>query len=116
MKIEGSSLLLVEDEPIIGFALEDMMIAEGAETCFASSLETAEELARTRAFDGAIVDVNLHGQSSYSLARDLLKRGVVLIFATGYGSLAHPEEFARVPTTTKPYDLDAIRRAFEEAA
>ena len=40
---------------------------------------------------------------------------MTLIFATGYGDKAHPEDFADVPTIPKPYSIDSIVRAFEEA-
>jgi DNA-binding response OmpR family regulator len=114
MNISGAHFLLVEDEPIIGFALEDMMLAEGAEATSACSFDEAMELVRTRSFDGAIVDVNLHGRTSYPLARELMDRDVFFVFATGYGEDGHPEEFATVPTLAKPYDMDSIRKAFEE--
>ena len=115
MKIEGNRFLLVEDEPIIGFALEDMMQDRGAETAFASDSDSAMKIIAEQKFDGAILDVNLHGTHSYDVARMLLDRGVTLIFATGYGDKAHPEEFANVPTIPKPYSIESIVRAFEEA-
>jgi CheY-like chemotaxis protein len=62
-----------------------MMLAAGAETTFASSLEQAISLAAAQEFDGAVIDVNLHGQSSYPLVREILARGVAVIFATGHG-------------------------------
>ena len=74
MTIAGRKFLLVEDEPVIGFALEDMMIAEGAETRFASSLDEGLSLAEANTFDAAVLDVNLHGRNSYPLARRLLAR------------------------------------------
>ncbi len=113
MKIKGQRFLLVEDEPIIGFALEDMMIEEGAETQFASSLDDAMELARSNEFDAALVDVNLHGRESYPLARELLKRNVAVVFATGYGVEPMTDDLANVPAIAKPYDIHAIRNAFD---
>ena len=113
MKITGSKFLLVEDEPIIGFALEDMMIDAGAETRFASTLEEGLQIAAQERFDGAIVDMNLHGVDSYPLARELLRAKVAVVFATGYGDRTRPEEFAEVIVLPKPYDMNGIRRAFE---
>lgn len=113
MKIADSYLLLVEDEPIIAFALEDMLQDQGARTAFASSVEEAMELVARESFDAAIVDVNLHGSDSYELAREIVRRKTALVFATGYGELAHPGEFASAPTNAKPYDLEAIEAALE---
>ena len=98
MNIAGRKFLLVEDEPIIGFALEDMMLEEGAETHFASSLD--------------VLDVNLHGRDSYSLARKLLDSGAVVVFATGYGVEPLPDDLSKVETVAKPYSIDALRAAF----
>lgn len=114
MTIEGRKFLLVEDEPIIGFALEDMMIEEGAETHFASSLEQALEIAGSHHFDAAVLDVNLHGRESYPLARKLLERGTAVVFATGYGVEPLPEDLAQVQTVAKPYNIAAIRAALEQ--
>lgn len=114
MTIEGQRFLLVEDEPIIGFALEDMMLDAGAKTRFASSLEQALHLARSETFDAAVLDVNLHGRESYPLARELRERGVAVIFATGYGVEPLPEDLVALQTIPKPYDIDAIRSALKE--
>ena len=112
MKLSGQRVLLVEDEPIIGFAPEDMIIAEGAKTHFASSLDDALELARSQVFDAALVDINLHGRESYPLARELLKRNVAVVFATGYGVEPLTGDLADVPAIAKPYDMPTIRAAF----
>ena len=113
MKIVGRTFLLVEDEPIIGFALEDMMIEEGAQTQFASSLEQALKLARSSQFDAALLDVNLHGKESYPVARELLERGTIVVFATGYGVEPLPDDLVTVPTIAKPYDINTIRDTFD---
>jgi DNA-binding response OmpR family regulator len=114
MKLAGSRLLLVEDEPIIGFALEDMMNDEGAETVLASSLQEALGIARSQTFDGAIVDVNLHGEESFPLVRELAASGVRAVFATGYGTATLPEDLAHVRAIAKPYDVKTIREAFAD--
>ncbi|GAA5050411.1 response regulator [Erythrobacter westpacificensis] len=112
MTIAGRKFLLVEDEPVIGFALEDMMIAEGAETRFASSLDEGLSLAEANTFDAAVLDVNLHGRNSYPLARRLLEDGVDVVFATGYGVEPLPADLARVETVAKPYSVESIKAAF----
>lgn len=112
MTIAGRRFLLVEDEPIIGFALEDMMIAEGADTRFASSLDEGISLAEAHDFDAAVLDVNLHGKDSYPLARKLREKGVDVVFATGYGIEPLPDDLAEVETVAKPYSVESIRAAF----
>ncbi len=59
--------------------------------------------------DIAILDVNLHGERSYPIADALADRGVLYVFATGYGDTEHPGRHRHVPTLTKPYSLEDVR-------
>lgn len=103
MNLAGKHVLILEDEPIIAFALEDILIAEGATVVAANTLTEAMQTLDAEPYDFAILDVNLHGEKSYPLAQELKRRGIPFVFATGYGDAEHPEEFAQVPTLTKPY-------------
>ena len=116
MKITGSTILLVEDEPIIGFALEDMLMDEGARTFLAPSTEAALSVLESERIDVAILDVNVHGKTTYALAEVLRERQIPFVFATGYGAALHPEDFSGSPTITKPYNLSDIERAMESCA
>ncbi len=112
----GKSVLIVEDEPAIGLALEDMVETLGWTVVgVAGRVEQGLSLVRTAAPTFAILDVNLHGEQSYPIADALADSGVPYIFATGYGDTAHPERHQQVLTLTKPYSLqdveDAIRAA-----
>lgn len=111
MTITGSTILVLEDEPIIGLALEDMLMGEGAFVLLASGMEEARELIAKRDIDSAILDVNVHGELSYSVALLLAEQEVPFIFATGYGDRSHPAEFSGVPTIAKPYSLGDIHSA-----
>ena len=117
MKLDGLHVLLVEDEIIIGFDLESMVMEQGASTRLASSLQDAEEAVTQERFDAAILDVNLHGLQSYPVADRLSDQGCPFIFATGYGSTTHPKRHKTVPTVGKPYHvaamLDALAKAME---
>ncbi len=115
MTLEGSTVLILEDEPIIGLALEDMLSQQGASVLFASQIEEARELIDRERVDSAILDVNVHGTLSYPIATLLADRSVPFIFATGYGDRSHPEEFAAVPTISKPYSAEDVRRALEQS-
>jgi hypothetical protein len=69
-------------------------------------------LIASEALDGAILDVNVHGEKSYPVAQMLVRQGLPFIFATGYGDSLHPAEYDGVPTVTKPYSLGDLERAF----
>ena len=111
MRLAGKHVLVLEDEPIIAFALEDMLIDEGAAVSVSSSIDQAREIIAQEEFDYAILDVNLHGTKSYPLAHELLEDGIPFVFATGYGDAEHPDKLAGSVTITKPYSISEVRKA-----
>lgn len=114
MKIQDRNILIVEDEPIIGLVLEDYLRERGASPLLAETLETAFAAIASTTFELAILDVNIHGKTSYDLAHRLLEQGTSVLFATGYGNAMHPPELADVPTISKPYQLRALETALAE--
>lgn len=115
MNIEGMRLLLVEDEAIIGFALDDMLAEHGAVTTLVPSVEAGRRSLAAGTYDAAIVDVNLNGEYSYPLAAEIIAAGCPVVFATGYGDVTHPADFAATPTVEKPYSLASLVNALETA-
>jgi DNA-binding response OmpR family regulator len=115
MSLDGATVLILEDEPIIGLALEDMLSREGASVLHASRIEEADGMISSERVDYAVLDVNVHGTLSYPVATSLARRGIPFIFATGYGDRSHPAEFTTVPTVAKPYSSHDIRSALERS-
>jgi DNA-binding NtrC family response regulator len=115
MIIEGRCFLILEDEAIVAFALEDMIDDAGGRSICAERLDQAFELIETSSFDAAILDVNVHDRQSYPVAEALAAKGIPFIFATGYGDTLHPEAFAAIPTVGKPYVFEEIERALQRA-
>ena len=113
MSLNGATVLILEDEPIIGLALEDILSREGAAVLHASRIEEADGMIVSERVDYAVLDVNVHGVLSYDVAAVLQDRGIPFIFATGYGDRAHPAEFSTVPTVAKPYSSQDIRSALD---
>lgn len=112
----GPSALVLEDELIIGFALEDMLEAIGFEDVrIVTTLEDAFTVLQGQLPDVAVLDVNIHGDRSYEFAKRLSELKVPFVFATGYGDAEHPSELKAVPTVTKPYSLEDIRAAITAA-
>lgn len=110
--LEPKCVLIVEDEPIIGVALEEILEAIGCQTAgIAVRVMQALDLLASTRVDAAILDVNLHGEQSYPVADALADRGIPYIFATGYGDREHPQRHKQAPTVTKPYSLVDIRDA-----
>ncbi len=106
-------ILVVEDEPILAMALEDMLLSLGhAVIGPASRLSEALDLAENAELDAAVLDLNLNGEMSHRVADRLTERGVPLIFATGYGHVVSPAH-AHIPVMPKPYRMEELRRAIE---
>jgi CheY-like chemotaxis protein len=84
--LAGLTVLIVEDETIISFLIEDMALELGAgEICHAAGVAEALAFLAERRPDTAIVDVNLGGELAYPVAERLAALGVPFVFATGYG-------------------------------
>ena len=109
-------VLILEDEPIIGLALEDMLLTLGvAEVDHADTLAEAEAILAASPVEFAVLDVNIHGQQSYGFAARLHGQAVPFIFATGYGDSGHPEQLRAIPTLAKPYSLRDLQEAISVA-
>jgi CheY-like chemotaxis protein len=115
LALNGCKVLVLEDELIISFALEDMLVDLGAEVLVANSLAEAQAKAAEAELSLAVLDVNVHGIKSYDFAEQLAERGVPLIFATGYGDAEHPPQFAGTQTLTKPYSRQQLVQALAAA-
>jgi hypothetical protein len=60
----------------------------------------------------AVVDVNLGGTSSFTVADELSQRGIPFAFTTGYADkVMIPSRFAHVSVAQKPYTPDSLGQA-----
>jgi CheY-like chemotaxis protein len=109
-RLEGLRVLVVEDEPVVAMCLEDMLEALGCVTVGpANRLSAGMDLAERETLDAAILDINLGGERSTTIAETLRRRGVPFVFASGYGT--PPEGFDEgMPMIEKPYrEVDVAR-------
>lgn len=107
----GRRILVVEDEFLIRMLLEDMLTDLGYEIVgVAGRVDEAAELAETKDFDLAILDVNLDGQDVYPVADLIGRRGLPFMFVTGYGGRGLPDNYRNRPTLQKPFQLDELKR------
>lgn len=108
----GKRLLLVEDSMMIALDAQLMLNEMGLEVEIAGNVVDARRALRVGAFDAAILDVNLSGETSFAVADTLKAQRVPFVFATGYGeSSIIPERFGGCPVVAKPYDQRSLRRA-----
>ncbi|MFC7537439.1 response regulator [Sphingomonas sp. GCM10030256] len=113
---QGHTILVVEDEPLIAMMLEDFLETLG-HTISASCDNVAEALGKAEegGFDLAILDVNLKGEAVWPVAERLRDKGVPFVIASGGHVEPPPAQFADVPLLEKPYTIDRIPPALEQA-
>jgi CheY-like chemotaxis protein len=113
---KGARVLVVEDELMIRMLLEDMLGELGyTVTAQAARVDEALVAVKNAAFDVAILDVNLNGQTIAPVAEALDARGMPFVFATGYGDVALPEAYRNRPTLKKPFHADGLSQSLEIA-
>ena len=79
------TVLIVEDEALILLELRKMLAELGWKVTFlASDLEEAQRLASKGTFDLGILDMNLKGRSSSTVAEILKTRQIPVVVASGY--------------------------------
>jgi CheY-like chemotaxis protein len=108
-------VLVIEDEVLISMLLEDMLADLGHEVAgVVPRFREAMAAVQGDAFDIAILDVHLHGQSAYPVADALIERGRPFVFATGYGERGLPEKYRSHPILTKPFARDDLERVLNK--
>jgi CheY-like chemotaxis protein len=111
--LAGRAVLVVEDEFLVALMVEDLLTEFGCRVVGpVASLAEAIELARTAAFDMAILDVNLgRGETSEPVAEILACRGAPFLFTTGYGPQGVPAPFRDRTTLAKPVLAEELASA-----
>lgn len=110
---EGSTVLIVEDEPVLALDMKAIVESLGFRL-FASAvtLEDALYQIADHTPDLAILDANLAGHSSEPVAELLQARGVPLIFTTAFSDLAHmSRSLVHVPRLSKPVTACKLEEA-----
>jgi two-component sensor histidine kinase/DNA-binding response OmpR family regulator len=101
----GRRLLLVEDEPLVGVFMQNLLTDMGyvvGEVC--RTLPDSLAAAEAGGFDAAVLDMNLNGVAVYPLADLLTERGVPFVFVTGYSGDVVEKRFAAAPLLQKPIE------------
>ncbi|NDK38560.1 response regulator [Pseudoxanthomonas gei] len=108
--IKGKHILLVEDDQLVAFTVEDMLLyAEAGTVTVAETVAKALEALASQQFDAAIVDVNLRGEASWPVATELRSQGVPYLTATGYGEMVQHDLAGTL--LSKPYSMNQLLTA-----
>ena len=61
-----------------------------------------------------LLDMHLGDETSFAIARELVSRGIPVLFATGYGSdIGRPPGLDHLPLVTKPVDMGTLATEIE---
>jgi DNA-binding NtrC family response regulator len=101
-------VLIIEDEFLLADDLAGALRRIGIDVIGPIAEFTDAAAVAHDAFDVAVLDVNLRGNSTYPIADAMMKANKAFIFTTGYGADCIPERFRQVARWEKPYDLDEV--------
>ena len=109
LPLAGLHVLVVEDEAFLAFELVENLEAVGAVPL--GPIATVEKALRfietADRIDAALLNIMLGGQVAFSVADELLRRGIPFVFVTG-NDRAVRERFPEVPGHPKPADMAKI--------
>jgi len=117
--LNGLHVLILEDEFLIAMDVEQLCRDNGAQdvTILRTLKEFKEPAEGGPAFDVAIVDLMLGGESTVDFAKRLRERGTPFIFASGYTDLNELRaSFPGVVLVGKPYGSEELIAAVTRAA
>jgi len=110
--LSGKRILVVEDETMIAMLIEDFLCDMGCTVVGpVARVEHALEALTVEDIDGAVLDVNLDGQSSYQIADELAARLLPFIFVTGYGGQGIAPAYRDRPVVQKPFTHEMLEQA-----
>lgn len=112
-RLTGRRVLVVEDDFMIAKLIASAFEADGAEIVgpAATVKDALTLIAGEERIDGAVLDVNLRGETVYPVADVLRSKGVPIVFTTGYDKSRLASRFADMPCLEKPLRLERLVQA-----
>lgn len=112
--LEHRRVLVVEDEYFLADDIANALKQLGAEVVgpVATREDAIAEL--SGAIDAAVLDVNLRGETVFTIADALRARGVPFVFGTGYEAAALPDAYRDIPRWQKPFEASELVRALPQ--
>jgi len=105
----GQRILIVEDNALLALELQQAVGQAGFKAVgLALSAAQAIDFIRQGECTGAVLDINLRGETSAEVANELRARGIPFITITGYARPQQPAAFEGVPSLTKPVSMTVV--------
>ena len=106
----GGRILVCDDNLLMADVVAEFLRECGLEPMGpVGRLESAMRMARERALDGAILDVNLNGRPCFPVCAILSARRIPFIFLTGYPHAAIPVEYRWAALIAKPFEPNEMK-------
>ncbi len=113
--LRGLRILIVEDNPFIALALEEMLVEQGLVIAgSARTMDNALRLAASELIDLALLDVNIGDRTIDPVAEVLSARATPFVFTTGCGRAGLPEAFLDRPIVEKPFYIEEILQTLRD--
>lgn len=107
--LAGRRVLVVEDDYNIAVLMTTVLKTHGAEIVGpVGTVNAASTLVASNDIDGAVLDINLHGEMIYPVIDSLRSKGVRIVLMTGYDENAVAPSYADVPCLQKPVVIEHL--------
>jgi DNA-binding response OmpR family regulator len=114
--LQGRRILVVEDEVMIALMLESALTDAGCDVVGpCSSMTEANNAISLGNLDAAILDINLRGETSFNLARTLMRHHVPIVVVSGYTPEILPDDVRVVSFHEKPFQSSAVMCSLVDA-
>src|SRR6185437_8724317 len=114
--MKGRRVLIIEDDVRISMLMQESLAEMGCEVAGTAMLfDDALELATSRQFDVALLDISLNGELSYPVAEAMLERSQKFVFVTGHVMETLPAPFQGTPVLYKPFGMNDLRKSLRMA-
>lgn len=102
--------MIVEDDYFVADSLAVALAAEGIDVVgpVATVAAALDIVAQPGRIDGAVLDVNLKGETVYPVADALRGRGVPFVFTTGYDASAVARQWPDAVCLEKPVTIRQV--------
>lgn len=110
------NVLVMEDDYIVALDLCAHVESLGVTVIGpAGKIKDGLELAQTATpMHGALLDVNISGQTVFPVADALIARNIPITFVTAYDTCSLPPEYRHIRQIDKPMDPAEVARALED--
>ena len=101
-QLDGRTILVAEDEPLVGLDIADSMRNVGAIVVSTHNVRDALAAAATAELSAAVLDINIAGEDCSLICQQLSDRSIPFVFHTGYTDVPVLDKWPAAPVLRKP--------------